>query len=68
LRRALEHHGDVPEACLATPVQRVGLFVDDKEVTTLPYPVKSGQLVAVKLFNEQKTYSAGKKIVLSPQV
>jgi hypothetical protein len=67
LRRALEHHDDVPEADLIISTQRVALVIDDKEVTALPCPLNKGQLLEMKVADQTQTLPSGKKIVLSPQ-
>jgi hypothetical protein len=67
LRRTLEHHQDTPKEELIVPVRRAGLFIDDVEITLLPHPLFKGQKMEVRLLSEEKIFSAGSKIVLSPQ-
>jgi hypothetical protein len=67
LRRALEHHGDTPEAEIVLPIKRVGLFIDGKEVTALPCDLKTGQVLSAGILDEGRTLPARKAIVLSPR-
>ena len=67
LRRTLEHHQDLPERDLNIFTKRAGLFIDDSEVRELPHPIRKGQKMEVRILNEQKRFTGGKKIVLSPQ-
>ncbi len=67
LRRALEHHQDVSEKELVVHVHRMALVVDDVEITALPYNINKGQTLGVRISREERRYSPGVKITLSPQ-
>jgi hypothetical protein len=67
LRRALEHHQDVPQKELLVHVHRMALVVDDVEITALPHNIHKGQILGVRILREERRYSAGVKITLSPQ-
>ncbi|MBI1895903.1 MAG: hypothetical protein HYZ57_12420 [Acidobacteria bacterium] len=67
LRRALEHHQDVPEKELVVHVHRMALVVDNVEITALPYNINKGQTLGVRISREERRYSPGVKITLSPQ-
>lgn len=67
LRRTLEHHQDVPEKKLTVHVHRMALVVDDIEITALPYNINKGQTLGVRFPREERCYSPGVKITLSPQ-
>ena len=65
-RRALEHHQDIPSNDLTVPMQRPSLFVEGVEVTSLPFDVKGGNKVEVRIATEHKVFPAGRKVILTP--
>jgi hypothetical protein len=67
LRRALEHHDDVPESELVIRTQRIAMVIDGNEVKELPCDLKKGQALGFKVVDQARTVPAGQKIVLTPQ-
>jgi hypothetical protein len=67
LRRALEHHQDIPDRDLNVPITRIGFFADDQEITQVPHIVHGGQRMDARVMTESSTFKAGEKIVLTPE-
>jgi hypothetical protein len=67
LRRALEHHQDLPGEELTVPMLRLVPFVGDTEMKEIPFVVHGGDVVQLRMLTEQRKYPAGVRIVLSPQ-
>ena len=42
-------------------------MVDDAEITALPYNINKGQTLRARISREERRYSPGVKITLSPQ-
>jgi len=66
LRRCLEHHQGIPQEDIELCILNQTVFVDDVEVTTLPWVIKAGQEVKLKLVPAAKRFVAGSRVALSP--
>lgn len=67
LRRTLEHHLDIPKEDLRVPLMRYGVFIADDEVRELPAMIKKGQCLFSRVVTEEKMFSAGVRVVLTPE-
>jgi hypothetical protein len=67
LRRALEHHNDVPGNDLVISTQRIGYLAGTQEIKTLGVILREGEALSMKIFNEELLFPAGQKIILSPK-
>jgi hypothetical protein len=67
LRRTLEHHQDKPEKLLTVHIHRVALMVNDVEIKAIPFQIKPGEVLGAQIAREQRQYSQGSKITLSPK-
>lgn len=67
LRRALEHHNDVPGSDLVIPTQRIGFLAGAEEIKTLGVMLPKGEALAIKMFHEELRFAKGQKITLKPQ-
>jgi hypothetical protein len=67
LRRALEHHQDIPDQDLNVPITRIGLFADDQEIEQVPHILHGGQRLDARIMTELRIFKAGEKIVLTPE-
>jgi hypothetical protein len=67
LRRALEHHNDVPDSDLVIPTQRIGFLAGANEIKTLGITLAKGDALSAKMFHEELKLAKGKKITLTPQ-
>jgi len=64
IRRALEHHSGIPDQDIEFITLSLKVFVDETEVTKLPFPVKEGQAVQTRIVKESKILKAEEKINL----
>lgn len=67
LRRALEHHNDVPDSNLVVPTQRIGFLAGNDEIKTLGVILPAGESLRIKMFDEELHFPAGQEVSLSPQ-
>jgi len=67
LRRTLEHHQDIPSADLEVGFQKMVIVVDDVEITSLPFLVKKGGQLGIRMTPEIKVFRAGTPIRLGAQ-
>src|SRR5438552_14448630 len=67
LRRALKHHQGLPSEEILIPIVRTGTFVDNIEITGLPFLVKSGQKIQVRLVTDTKSFPRNVKVILQPE-
>jgi len=67
LRRALEHHNDVPDSDLVIPALRIGFIAGHEEVKVLGVALPKGMGLSVKTFDANLRLVKGQKIALTPQ-
>jgi hypothetical protein len=67
LRNALEHHHDLPKEEIRVKVRRMIPMVGDQEIKDFPVLVPKGGTMGIKIEEEERTFPANTRIVLSSQ-